>query len=108
MSVLCEQLTAFADGELSDAEHTAFQEHFAGCRECQRGLLDHWNLEAAADRVLGRRRRPDAGLLIAALVVVGVMLAVAILLSSCAPGCPPVAERAPVADVGDGFSRGHP
>src|SRR5690348_10366096 len=42
----CEQLHAFADGELADAEVPAFQEHLADCRACQSELRDVMLLEA--------------------------------------------------------------
>src|SRR4051812_22932835 len=46
MSQMCENLHAFADGELAPAEADAFREHLAGCETCQRELLDVLQLQA--------------------------------------------------------------
>ncbi|AFE05970.1 hypothetical protein COCOR_04698 [Corallococcus coralloides DSM 2259] len=53
MTVLCEQLAAFVDGELPPEEAEAFQAHLATCAECQAGLEDQVQasllVQAAAD-----------------------------------------------------------
>ncbi|RKH50242.1 CHAT domain-containing protein [Corallococcus sp. AB050B] len=53
MSVSCEQLAAFVDGELPLEEAEAFQAHLATCAECQAGLEDQVQasllVEAAAE-----------------------------------------------------------
>ncbi len=45
MSKLCEQLEAFADGELPSAQAQAFSEHLTGCTRCQTGLTGLLQLE---------------------------------------------------------------
>lgn len=42
----CDLLHAFADGELSAEDATAFREHLATCDACAAGLADHMMLEA--------------------------------------------------------------
>ncbi|RKG69930.1 CHAT domain-containing protein [Corallococcus sp. CA054B] len=53
MTVLCEQLAAFVDGELPPEEAEAFQAHLATCAGCQAGLEDQVQasllVQAAAD-----------------------------------------------------------
>ncbi|RKG77939.1 zf-HC2 domain-containing protein, partial [Corallococcus exercitus] len=53
MSVSCEQLAAFVDGELAPEEAEAFQAHLADCAECQAALEDQVQasllVQAAAD-----------------------------------------------------------
>jgi hypothetical protein len=46
MTAPCEQVGAFADGELSPAEADAFREHLAGCASCQADLRDLMMLKA--------------------------------------------------------------
>ncbi|RKH74750.1 CHAT domain-containing protein [Corallococcus aberystwythensis] len=53
MTVSCEQLAAFVDGELPSEEAEAFQAHLADCAECQAALEDQVQasllVQAAAD-----------------------------------------------------------
>ncbi|NOJ92582.1 CHAT domain-containing protein [Corallococcus coralloides] len=66
MTVLCEQLAAFVDGELPPEEAEAFQAHLATCAECQAGLEDQVQasllVQAAADEraASGARTGPVA------------------------------------------------
>jgi hypothetical protein len=46
MTAPCDQVGAFADGELSPAEAEAFREHLAGCASCQADLRDLMMLKA--------------------------------------------------------------
>jgi hypothetical protein len=46
MSAACEQLTAYADGELDAPDADAFAHHLAGCVACQAGLHDALQLAA--------------------------------------------------------------
>ncbi|GMU10343.1 CHAT domain-containing protein [Corallococcus caeni] len=59
MTVSCEQLAAFVDGELPPEEAEAFQLHLADCAECQAGLEDQVQasllVQAAADARPGAR-----------------------------------------------------
>jgi hypothetical protein len=67
VSPLCLQLGAFADGELPDSEHQAFQDHLADCTDCVADLGDRWCLEdalAAMDRRARLRRVVLAGILL--------------------------------------------
>jgi cellulose synthase operon protein C len=68
VSVSCEQLAAFVDGELPSEEAEAFQAHLATCADCQAGLEDQvqaslW-VQAAADAraasTPGARTRSEA------------------------------------------------
>jgi cellulose synthase operon protein C len=56
MTSSCEQLAAFADGELSPAEAEAFQKHLQGCAECQAGLMDQVQASLAV-QAAGERSR---------------------------------------------------
>lgn len=47
MKATCDQLSAFADGELSEQQHHLFQMHLARCGECSRALGDQWTIEHA-------------------------------------------------------------
>ena len=46
-SVQCEQLHAFADGELPTSEAAAFRDHLAGCGTCARNLHELLQLDVA-------------------------------------------------------------
>jgi len=48
MSAPCDELQAFADGELALAERPAFHRHLAACIGCQRGLESALMLDALA------------------------------------------------------------
>jgi hypothetical protein len=54
----CEQLAAFVDGELSEAEARAFTEHLAGCADCQAALEDQVQASVAV-RELGEAKRQE-------------------------------------------------
>ena len=49
MKAACEQIAAYADGQLAAATRDAFREHFAGCEHCQRELLELAQLRALAE-----------------------------------------------------------
>jgi anti-sigma factor RsiW len=48
MSAPCDELQAFADGELALAERPAFHRHLAACTGCQRALESALMLDALA------------------------------------------------------------
>lgn len=53
----CDNLAAFADGELKELDADAFRAHLSGCERCQRGLIDYMEMVArleTAARASGR------------------------------------------------------
>jgi hypothetical protein len=71
----CEKVGAFVDGELPDAEHREFQDHLASCTSCPDEMLELWDLDAAARRVMDRERGQVG--LVAGILLVGFALSVA-------------------------------
>ncbi|WP_224246562.1 CHAT domain-containing protein [Hyalangium gracile] len=61
MTASCEQLAAFVDGELSEAEAAAFQEHLAGCADCQAGLEDQVQASLAVGELAKGRKSERRG-----------------------------------------------
>jgi anti-sigma factor RsiW len=53
VSVACDQLHAFADGELAAPERPAFHRHLAACTACQRALESALMLDALASTFSG-------------------------------------------------------
>jgi anti-sigma factor RsiW len=51
MTVVCEKLQVFADGELPLDEVSTFERHFAGCAACQAELQDLLLLESLAQGI---------------------------------------------------------
>ena len=60
MKASCEQLAAFVDGELSAQEAEAFQQHLAGCADCQAGLEDQMQASLAVSSA-GEAKRERRG-----------------------------------------------
>ncbi|WP_223633189.1 CHAT domain-containing protein [Corallococcus sp. EGB] len=60
MTVSCEQLAAFADGELPLDEAEAFQVHLAQCAECQAGLEDQVQASLLVQAAAEERVAPGA------------------------------------------------
>jgi hypothetical protein len=60
---VCEDLDAFADGQLDAAEHERFAGHLVDCDDCAQGLEGIFVIGALADQVradcLAREHRPD-------------------------------------------------
>ncbi|NPC68770.1 CHAT domain-containing protein [Corallococcus exiguus] len=61
MTVLCEQLAAFVDGELPLEEAEAFQAHLATCAECQAGLEDQVQASLLVQAAAEARAASGAG-----------------------------------------------
>ncbi|WP_224245161.1 CHAT domain-containing protein [Hyalangium gracile] len=59
MSAPCENLSRFADGELSPEEAASFQEHLLSCERCQVGLSNAVQMELRADRLLGTPKEAE-------------------------------------------------
>src|SRR5262245_15056465 len=57
MTTPCEKLAAFVDGELSTEEARAFQEHLAGCADCQGELEDQVLASMAVSSAAEARRQ---------------------------------------------------
>ena len=49
MRAVCDQIAAYADGQLAAQARDAFREHFADCEHCQRELFDLAQLRALAE-----------------------------------------------------------
>lgn len=76
---ICDQLSAFADGELSEEAGQSFQDHLAGCDSCIEGLGEIWMLDARVARLPKQRRAAgDSGqfAFVAALLLVLFLFAV--------------------------------
>lgn len=111
MTRACEDLHAFADGELSPAEAEAFREHLAGCADCARALSDILQFgalaRAARDHAAAPapapapRRKPGGRTRLVAIVattsVLSAGLAAGVVLRWVRPPTPPVeiAQRPP-------------
>jgi len=55
--VTCDDLTSFADGELSDERADAFRDHLRGCEPCQGGLVEAMQLSAHLSTLASRKRQ---------------------------------------------------
>src|SRR4051794_6318787 len=53
MTALCDQVGAFADGELTAADAETFRAHLAGCAQCQADLRELMMLKAVEETHLG-------------------------------------------------------